>query len=108
MSGNPTQIYVFEARETTVRVASVRARNVTEARELLNRWSSGNAGHLANMGGDAPIQLGDIESVKMTFRSLGCLERAASGTPTRSAETEGLSPKDGGPAPQGDAHRRDR
>jgi hypothetical protein len=67
-----TQTFRFEVRETTVREASVKAETLTEARRILSAWRGKN--DLADMGGNAPIQLGDMESVKLAFRVLGSSE----------------------------------
>lgn len=63
--------YFFELRETTVRSADVTAPSLSEARRMMREQAAGQG--RADMGGEAPIQLGDIRSVKVTFRLIGDL-----------------------------------
>jgi hypothetical protein len=58
--------YYFDVRETTVRSAQVNASSVAEARQKLDAW-------LASKGAsndDDSIVLGDLDSVRITFRSV--------------------------------------
>jgi hypothetical protein len=61
-----TRTFYFEVRETTVREAAVEAETLIEARRIMNAWRGKN--DLADMGGTAPIQLGDMQTVKLVFR----------------------------------------